>query len=222
MTALRNFLKTNVTLLVAYFVLLATALFLIATIDRNALHLAVNRHVGNRYLNAFFYYITYLGDGRVAALVLAAITVVNVRMGLCATFAFLSAALVSNGLKYFFFDDVNRPFFIFSYIDKQDLNLVEGVDMYIHNSFPSGHATQGFAILMCLAFGAQRWWLKMFVLLLAVLTSFSRVYLSQHFMADIAAGSFIGFLAATSYYLSIVQRNRLSALDKPLSALRRK
>jgi membrane-associated phospholipid phosphatase len=93
--------------------------------------------------------------------------------------------------------------------------------MHIHNSFPSGHATQGFAILFCLALGARSQFLKMALLLLAILTSFSRVYLSQHFMADIAAGSLVGLIAAVSYYYFIIQRNRMRPLDKPLTAMRR-
>ena len=216
-----RFLKNNLTVLLPYLLLLALALYFLATIERNPLHLAVNRYVGNRYVNGFFYYITYLGDGRFAAMFLAAIVVVNVRLGVCATVAFLSAALLSNGLKYFFFDDVNRPFYIFQYINRHDLNVVEGVDLHIHNSFPSGHATQGFAILTCLALATRGRWLKTLFLLLAVLTSFSRVYLSQHFLADITAGSAIGFASGVACFYLIVYRNRLTALDKPLTALRR-
>jgi membrane-associated phospholipid phosphatase len=219
---LRNFLKNNFLLLLLYFLLIGTAVYFILNFERNNIHLFVNQYVGNRYVNAFFYYITYLGDGRFAAAILAIIMVSNVRLGLCATFAFLASALLSNGLKYFFFDDVNRPFFIFQYIDKYDLKLVEGVDMYIHNSFPSGHATQGFAILMCVAFAARPQFVKIFLLALAILTSFSRVYLSQHFLADITAGSFVGFCCAFLFFYLMVARNKFTSLDKTLPELRRR
>lgn len=204
-------------MLVIYTLLAATALVLIILYPRNDLHLMFNSYVGNRYVNAFFYYITYLGDGRIAPLILLAILLANVRLGLSATVSFLTAALIANALKYFFFDHLDRPSFIFQFFDGRPVNWVEGVDLHIHNSFPSGHATQGFAILMNLAYAAVRPWIKFVLLALAVFTSFSRVYLSQHWLQDVTAGSFIGLCVSWFTFYLIVYRQRWPALNKPVT-----
>jgi membrane-associated phospholipid phosphatase len=202
-----------------YLIMLGVALYFAFAFHRNVSHLYVNQYVGNRYVNGLFYYVTYLGDGGLAAFILLFILILNVRAGIACTSSFLAATAISNALKYTLFDDVNRPHYIFQYIDKFNLRVVEGVDLHIHNSFPSGHATQAFAILLCLAFIVKPGWAKLTLLALAVLTSFSRVYLSQHFLADITAGSIIGSFCAVVFYLAFIGRGRLANLDKPLTRI---
>ncbi len=206
-----------------YLLLLSCVLYFIFTYQKVGINLYVNQFVGNYYLNSFFYYITYLGDGTVAVFILLVILLTNIRLGICATSSFLSSVIVSNSLKYFFFDDVNRPYFIFQYIERQhQLNYVEGVDLYLHNSFPSGHATQAFAILMCLAFASKKHSFKFLFLVLAVLTSFSRVYLSQHWLVDITAGSMIGMFFSIVYEYLFIHKNKFEKLNKSVLAFRNK
>lgn len=218
---MKAFLKNNYAVLGLYFIVLCVALLFIFRYDKNAIHLYMNNYVGDKYLNLFFYYINYVGDGMFAPLILALVFVFNTRLGICATTAFAGASIVSNILKYSFFDDANRPFYIFSYIDKHPLNLVEGVDVHIHNSFPSGHSTQAFAIFMCLAFATQKQSLKFLYFFLALFTALSRVYLSQHWLIDITAGSMIGgFFSLLFYYLFII-RNKMPQLNKPVFELKK-
>jgi membrane-associated phospholipid phosphatase len=216
-----GFLKNNFIVLFLYLLLLGIAVFFIMNYEKNAIHIYLNSFVGNKFLNAFFYYITYLGDGRFAAVLLLGILIWNVRAGLYAVFSFLTATVVSLTLKYFFFDDSNRPTFIFQWIEKYPLKLVEGVDTHIHNSFPSGHATQAFGILMCLAFVSQNQYVKILLFFLALVTSLSRVYLSQHWLVDITAGSFIGILFSIFYYFLFIEKKKFENLNKPISDLRR-
>lgn len=220
---MKHFLKNNGWILGIYLLLLSSALYFIFTYQKVNINLYVNQFVGNYYLNSFFYYITYLGDGTVAVFILLMILLTNIRLGICATVSFLSAVVISNSLKYFFFDDVNRPHFIFQYIEKQhQLNYVQGVDLYLHNSFPSGHATQAFAILMCLAFASKKHSFKFLFLVLAVLTSFSRVYLSQHWLVDITAGSMIGMFFSILYEYLFIHKNKFEKLNKSILAFKTK
>jgi membrane-associated phospholipid phosphatase len=219
----KEFIKNNAVIWIPYLVLVTVASYYMYQFEKQAIHIFFNRFVGNATINSFFYYITYLGDGRLAALLLLCIILYNVRTGIYATFSFLSSVIVSNSLKYFFYDDVNRPYFYFQYLDNSyDLNIVEGVDMHIHNSFPSGHATQAFAILMCLAFvlPAKRW--KFLIFAIAVITSLSRVYLSQHWLADVTAGSMIGMAASISFYALFIYHDRFQRLNAPLMKLSKK
>src|SRR5690606_17217442 len=130
---------------------------------------------------------TYFGEGTVAVFLLLVILLCNTRLGIYCTASFLSASLFSIVLKNLFFDDANRPLFIFKYFEKIKLKTVEGVDLHIHNSFPSGHSTQAFAIFMCLAFVSKNQFLKFLFFAMALFTAISRVYLSQHWLVDITA-----------------------------------
>jgi membrane-associated phospholipid phosphatase len=211
-----RFLRNNFLILFLYVLLVGISLFFILNYEKTALHIFVNKMVGNKILNFFFYYMTYLGDGRLAPLLLLIILLYNIRLGICATGSLVCATILAITLKYTFFDDDNRPFYIFSYIEPYPLKLVEGVDVHIHNSFPSGHATQVFAIFMCLAFTAKNQALKMLFFLIAVLTSLSRVYLSQHWQVDITAGSAIGVVFSITWFYFLVHKNRLSRFNRPL------
>ncbi len=218
---MKDFIRKNSLVLSRYFILLAVSLYFIFSYEKYSIHLYINQYVGNKYLNAFFYYITYLGDGALAVFILLVILFLNVRLGVYAAVSFLSAALVATILKRLIFEDVNRPSFIFQWIEKRELKLVEDVELYIHNSFPSGHATQAFAILMCLVFASSNRFLQISFFILALLTSFSRVYLSQHWLVDITAGSMIGVAFSALWYFVFMNNDKFSKLNKPLLDLKK-
>ncbi|MBL7933069.1 MAG: phosphatase PAP2 family protein [Bacteroidia bacterium] len=215
---MKEFLKNNILPLLVYFLLVITAIAYLNLYGKENISLYLNRYVGNAFFNNFFYYITYLGDGRLVAFMLLAIMLHNVRLGICSTLSFLSATLAANLLKYTLFDDVNRPYFYYQYLmnKSQAINYVEGVDLHIHNSFPSGHSTQVFAVLMCLVFASKKKSFKLLWLAIAVLTSLSRVYLSQHWVTDITAGSFIGFVFSLIFEYLIIYKNKFPKLNQSL------
>jgi membrane-associated phospholipid phosphatase len=198
----------------------ATAVYFLCNFSKPTINLYVNGYVGSAIGNFFFYYITYLGDGRMAGVILLGILLYNVRLGLYSLFSFLNATIAATTLKYVYFDNEHRPFYFFQYIELHDVKYVDGVDLHIHNSFPSGHATQAFAILMCVAFSSSKQWVKLLCLLLAILTSFSRVYLSQHWLIDITAGSAIGLFFSIIYWKFFIYHNRFPKLNRSLKSLR--
>ena len=102
--------------------------------------------------------------------------------------------------KHLIFPDALRPVAYFKGI--HTLHLVDGVVMHAYNSFPSGHSATAFGIFVMLIFLIKNRRLKLLWLAVALLTAFSRVYLSQHFMEDVLAGSLIGTLVMffTVYY----------------------
>jgi membrane-associated phospholipid phosphatase len=90
------------------------------------------------------------------------------------------------------------------------LPLVQGVEMYHGNSFPSGHASTFFMFCTCCVVFLTFHYIRegklrdlrtkilfnvtlLSLLVFATLAAFSRVYLSQHFLSDVCVGSIIGF-----------------------------
>jgi len=211
---LKSFLKNNALILVLYLIALTVALVLILSHNKTDLHLLINKSVGYPFIDLFFYYITYLGDGNMAIVILLLVIIYNIRIGIYCTVVCIIASLSSVGLKHFFFDDVNRPFFIFTYFEHIQLKLVDGVQLYIHNSFPSGHATQAFAIFMSLAFCLSNQKIKLLLLLLALCTAFSRVYLSQHWLQDVTAGSLVGIFFSMLFYFLLYKYPGLNKFNR--------
>ncbi len=85
----------------------------------------------------------------------------------------------------------------------QDLHFVEGVELHKMMSFPSGHTTSIFALMTFFAIITKNKNWSVVYLLIACLGAYSRMYLSQHFLEDLLAGSFIG-LVSTFLLMSII------------------
>ncbi|HXB39946.1 MAG TPA: phosphatase PAP2 family protein [Bacteroidia bacterium] len=215
----RTLLKNRIFLL-PYALLFCAACFIIGLTDKIQLHQYFNSLL-RPSLNGFFEYITYLGDGIFVVAAGVLLLILNVRKGLTTLLAYGLSAGFTQGIKYAFFADVDRPELLFEK-NHLPLKLVEGVDINIHNSFPSGHATAAFALFFCLSFLSEKVSSKIIFFLIALTVAFSRVYLSQHFLEDITAGSFIAVcfssLVCWFFYFSKASE-KFDKLDKPLYRL---
>jgi membrane-associated phospholipid phosphatase len=161
--------------------------------DKLQLHLFFNDLLVTPLLNGFFKYITYIGDGAFIILLAFLMLFINVQKSLTILTCYLISAGFTQGIKYAFFGDADRPSLVFE-MKHIPLKLIEGVDLNIHHSFPSGHTTAAFSLFFCLSFFSRNNTLQLACFLSALLVAFSRVYLSQHFFEDITVGSFIGVL----------------------------
>jgi membrane-associated phospholipid phosphatase len=74
------------------------------------------------------------------------------------------------------------------------VHTVPGVDMHMYNSFPSGHSATVFSLffMLSLALSGKKPVLGIVFFVLALLGSYSRIYLGQHFPEDVLAGSVTG------------------------------
>jgi membrane-associated phospholipid phosphatase len=68
------------------------------------------------------------------------------------------------------------------------------------NSFPSGHTTSVFALAVLLALNTNDKRISLIYLVTAIITGYSRIYLGQHFLADVVTGALIGMLSALLVY----------------------
>ena len=101
-------------------------------------------------------------------------------------------------LKRIFFTEALRPVKLLDGV--YDLYLIEGVKMRYYLSFPSGHAATAFGLFLCFAIIVKSNLIKFICFLLAAMTAFSRIYLSQHFLEDVYFGSLIGVTFALFFY----------------------
>lgn len=101
------------------------------------------------------------------------------------------------------------------------LPLTEGVRMNYYLSFPSGHTTTFFCLYfaLCVLFTAKckvpRAWsvvVQLLLFLLAAISSYSRLYLSQHFALDVLAGMIIGVVSVAIIAQVFSSHQRLGCL----------
>ena len=99
-------------------------------------------------------------------------------------------------------------------------DFVGGYELRRGWSFPSGHTTTAFCLFCTLALFVRRNWLKAFWFVAALSVAYSRIYLMQHFLSDVVAGSFIGTVSAVIVY-AYVKDARWINFGRPLVSARR-
>lgn len=191
---MRQIIRENRFFLIPWLILLSVASFLIAFYSKAQLHIFSNE-MHSPLLDIFFKYITNLGDGVMIALLFIVLLFVKYRYALAFITGSLAASLLINLIKKVFLHDVLRPTKYFELYESYQLHLVEGVKLHSYQSFPSGHTTTAFNLFFMLALLVENRLLKMLFFFIATVVAYSRVYLSQHFLIDIAAGSVFGVVS---------------------------
>lgn len=216
---LKSFLKHHAIYLFVYLLLLVYLGFFLWCQSKVQIHRSMNAYVGNVYIDTFFKYVTHLGDGLFAFLIATIFLFISVRKSLYILVSYLGAAIVSSFLKHVIYEEVARPSFVFQYFVRENLKEVEGVELAGLHSFPSGHALSAFALFFCLLFLNKHHFFKTVFFLLAVLAAYSRVYLSQHWLVDVYAGSIIGVTFALVFYALFYAKPKWPQLNTTLPKL---
>jgi len=140
-------------------------------------------------LNVFFINYTFMGDGIFAICFIALLFYCKKKQqGYAMLFSFLFSGITVQLIKNWVSAPRPRLFFEAG----QYLHFIDGVSLANHSSFPSGHTATAFAIatVMVLFMKDKSWQLP--VLISAILVGYSRIYLAQHFLADVMIGALIG------------------------------
>lgn len=157
---------------------------------------------------------THLGNGITALVFALLIGFRKIRWGVYFLITYAFSGVLVQILKRHVFADVVRPLKYFSDLG-QEIALVPGVSVYQYNSFPSGHTATAFALFVGIAMLVKNKIVQAVCLILAIGVAYSRVYLAQHFPADVIAGSLIGVVTAWAFY-AYVSRWQSAWLDRPL------
>ena len=180
-----------------FFLCLGAAIVLIypiAFIDKGQLELIINQN-HSPVLDVFFKYITHLGDGLTLAILLIILLFSNYTLAIISSFSIVFQSILVSLFKRWIFEGLERPLAFFD--ESVSLNLVQGVDVHSHNTFPSGHTATGFALfaLILVILQNRNVILSTLLFFLAISVGFSRVYLMQHFLIDVYFGALIGMLS---------------------------
>lgn len=103
---------------------------------------------------------------------------------------FFAPFLLTGGLSYFVTEVLLKPL-VERIRPSVEMGAIVVGNQSTDPSFPSGHATIGFAMAVVLANKEPKW--KWIFYSLAVLISLSRIYLGVHYPLDVIGGGVIGW-----------------------------
>ena len=172
--------------------LLVLGLYLVFS-DHGDFVLWLNGH-HHAFLDLFFKYWTYLGDGVLLGLIALYWLLTNYyRFNL-----FMVAVIFQTVFVHLFKQGIMagepRPKTFFA--DQLELlHFVDGVVVRGFNAFPSGHTASAFTAAFFMILITKSKLGQVGYLIAAILVGFSRVYLLQHFGRDVFFGSLFGILS---------------------------
>lgn len=198
-----DFIKKIDVLLYLYLFLLIISVLLMLIYTKEELYFAVNR-LHAPFADVFFASITHLGSSTGCILITLIVLAVNFRKGFLLSTSYILTFIISQILKNLV--KAPRPHLFFAK-KLSGIYLIKGVSMLDTNSFPSGHAVSAFSAALVLTYVARKKWWGVPLLFVAVLVAYSRLYLSEHFLQDVVAGSALGTLF-TSCWLFFIDRKK--------------
>ena len=174
--------------------LIVLSSFFLFNYGNHEFSLLVNQN-HNEVLDFFFKYVTYLGDGAFVFVMAFIFLFIKKEVGISALISLLITTIFVTILKRGIYSTEFRPCYHFkSLIDNGTWNLVEGIELHIKYSFPSGHTASAFCILISMCFLLSNNFYSFLMVGVAFIIGFSRIYLSQHFLIDVIIGAIIGSL----------------------------
>ena len=142
--------------------------------------------IRNDIINPIMKIITRLGDGGVFWILLTVVLLIipkTRKLGICSAFSLLLSVIICNVVLKNLFGRI-RPYEVI-----EGLYLLTGIKEASDPSFPSGHTSSSFAAALSifLASTKKQKLFTVWLLILAALISFSRLYIGIHYPTDVFA-----------------------------------
>lgn len=141
------------------------------------------------FLDTLLTVVTNLGDGLIFIPIIIVLLFVRFQYAFTAAVIGLSHGVLVSILKQVIFPSFERPK---NFIDHELLYFVPGINVHSVHSFPSGHTTTAFCLALFIALIINKRSVNILLLMIALLVGYSRIYLLQHFLMDVAAGAVLG------------------------------
>lgn len=192
----------NLFFFIPYLLFLIVGLFIILFTDREYVNIYLNR-IHNNFYDSLFQFLTFLGNGIfVIAILIPFLILFKVKYALQCSFVYSISGLIAQIIKHL--TDLPRPLLYLHQkgtLESLNLYIINTADVFLYNSFPSGHSATAFSFSLLLSLIMKQKFFGSIFFLLALFIGFSRVYLLQHFFIDIYVGSIIGVLTTLIIYL---------------------
>jgi membrane-associated phospholipid phosphatase len=144
-----------------------------------------------------FRYWTYLGDGIIWVPLFLYVSLFKRDYFIAVLASLIICTALTHLLKRMIYPDEFRPIVVLG----EKVRTIQGYYMNREHSFPSGHTSTAFTLALLLASLVKKNFWVYFFPIIAFFVGYSRVYLAQHFVADVFAGMLIGIISA---YLSLL------------------
>ncbi len=222
---MKNLFKQNAVFLTLSLMLAVALGLALLCIPKGELHLLLcDRHAPAR--DIFYKYYTRAAEWFPYVICVALLLFSRIGDGVLATACMALSGLATQGLKHA--ADTDRPLKWFAdNMPDVTLPLVEGVRMSKYYSFPSGHTTSFFALafVLCILYTGYSGYdgnsgtsgnhgkpvfstlVQLCLFFLAALGGYSRIYLSQHFVSDVAGGIVVGIVISMLCYVVFSRYN---------------
>jgi len=199
---LKKFVTDNRVFLLLYALFLVVGAILIMQYEKGHEILVFNQ-LHTPFFDTLFKYVTQIAEAPMFFLIIIVAIRFSYGKGILLGINSLLVFAVTGFLKYYPFANHVRPAVFFE--GKEQLNFVQGVQIYRYNSFPSGHTASAFGLFFMLSVMANnKKWAPVFFTL-ALMVGVSRVYLLEHFFHDVYAGSLVGVCVTAAFYLTFAQ-----------------
>ncbi len=165
-------------------------------------------------LDYMFMYGTYLGHGMIWVPLFLYTVLFKREYFIAILSGLIICTFITHFAKLVIFPEELRPVRIL--VDK--IRIVKGVQLHQVESLPSGHTSTAFTLALLLAFRIAKMAWSIFFPLVAFFVAYSRVYLGQHFVTDVFAGTLVGIASA---FLALMIYKKWKERKTPAADLQR-
>lgn len=137
--------------------------------------------------NTFYSYVTQVAEWEGILFFSAIILLINKRHLLAFGISLILETIITQSAKFLLSHERPRAWAQLNHIP-----LPIQASELLHHSFPSGHTALVFCMAYCLVVLIDDWKWTIVLFVIALLVSFSRIYLMAHFVVDTGAGAMIG------------------------------
>lgn len=157
------------------------------------------------FADIFFTYFTHMGGIETTLCITFVLLLVRYQLAIVFLLNSIAVFLVITALKEMF--QINRPVVFFQ--ENSEIYYVPGVTMLADYSFPSGHSSNAFCMGLTLSYMIKNKLVQILLCLAAIFVALSRIYLMQHFLIDVVAGSAIAVIITTLLMRCFSRRTKL-------------
>jgi len=190
--------RQNLWFLIPYLVFLLLSSLFLSMNSQGDMVLLLDEHAQTVW-DWFFVFYTHVGDGLFASAAVLILLFINKKEAFTLAIGLILTGLIAQLLKHTLGVAHARPSAFFGGI--HTFRDIEYLTRHLQHSMPSGHTASAFCLFFMLALMSEKKTYGYLFFVLAALVALSRMYLAQHFLADVVAGSFIGCTIGLTVYV---------------------